>query len=50
MLFDDMIADMEDDKKVSPLVTELVMKGRKSNISLVFISQPCFLKCLKISD
>ena len=42
MLFDDMIADMEDDKKLSPLVAELFMRGRKRNISLVFILQSYF--------
>ena len=34
-----MIADVEADKKLSPIVTELFMKGRTLNISLVFISQ-----------
>ena len=42
MLFDDMTADMEDDKKLSPLVAELFMRGRKRNISLVFILQSYF--------
>ena len=27
--FDDMIADMENNKKLSPIVTELFLKGRK---------------------
>ena len=27
--FDDMIADMETNKKLSPIVTELFLKGRK---------------------
>ena len=35
----DMIADMESNKKLSPIVTELFLRGRKDNISLVFISQ-----------
>ena len=30
--FDDMTADMESNKKVSPKVTELFLKGRKLNI------------------
>ena len=34
----DMIADMESTKKLSPIVTELFLRGRKLNISLVFIS------------
>ena len=37
--FDDMIADMEFNKKLSPIVTKLFLKGRKLNISLLFISQ-----------
>ena len=35
--FDDMIADMKSNKKVSLIVTELFLRGRKLNISLVFI-------------
>ena len=42
IVFDDMIADVEDDKKLSPIVTELFFRGRKLNISLVFISQSYF--------
>ena len=38
IVFDDMIADMESTKKLSPIVTELFLRGRKLNISLVFIS------------
>ena len=37
-----MIAAMESDKKLSPIVTELFFRGRKLNISLVFISQSYF--------
>ena len=40
--FDDMIADMLIClviKKLNPIVTELVIRGRKVNISLVFITQ-----------
>ena len=40
--FDDMTADMESNKKVSPKVTELFLKGRKLNIWLFFISQSYF--------
>ena len=39
LVFDDMIADMVSNEKLSPKVTELFMRGRKLNISLVFISQ-----------
>ena len=42
IVFDDMIADMESNKKLSPIVTELFLRGRKLNISLVFISQSYF--------
>ena len=37
-----MIADMESNEKLSPIVTELFIRGRKLNISLVFISQSYF--------
>ena len=37
-----MIADMESNRKLSPIVTELFLRGRKLNISLVFISQSYF--------
>ena len=39
MVFDDMIADMINNKKISSVVTELFVRGRKLNISLVFITQ-----------
>ena len=42
IVFDDMIADMESNEKWSPIVTELFIRGRKLNISLVFISQSYF--------
>ena len=38
MVFNDMIADMKANKKLRSKVTELFMRGRKLNISLVFIS------------
>ena len=38
--FDDMIADMLSNKKLNPIVTELFIRGRKLNISLVFITRP----------
>ena len=38
-----MIADMEADKKLNPIVTEMfIMRGRKLNISDAFISQSYF--------
>ena len=42
MVFDDMIADMINNKKLNPLVTELFIRGRKLNISIVFITQSYF--------
>ena len=42
IFFDDMIADMINNKKLNPIVTELFIKGRKLNISLVFITQSYF--------
>ena len=37
-----MIADMLSKKKFNPIVTELFIRGRKLNISLVFITQSYF--------
>ena len=37
-----MIADMRSNKKRHPIITELFVRGRKSNISLVFITQSYF--------
>ena len=39
IVFDDMIADMINNKKLNSVVTELFIRGRKLNISLVFITQ-----------
>ena len=36
IVFDDMIADMLSNKKLNPIVTELSIRGRKLNISLVY--------------
>ena len=41
-VFDDMIADMIHIKKLNSIVTELFIRGRKLNISLVFITQSYF--------
>ena len=38
-VFDDMIADMISNKGLSPIVTELFIRGRKLNVSSVFITQ-----------
>ena len=45
IVFDDMIADMVHDKKLNSVVTELFIRGRKLNISLVFITQSCSKRC-----
>ena len=37
-IFDDIIADMLSNKKLNPIVTELFIRDRKLNISLVFIT------------
>ena len=39
IVFDDMIADMIYNKMLNPVVTELFIRGRKLNISIVFITQ-----------
>ena len=41
-IFDDMIADMINNKELNPVVTELFIRGRKLNISIVFITQSYF--------
>ena len=42
IVFDDMIADMINNKKLNSVVTELFIRGRKLKISLVFITQSSF--------
>ena len=42
IVFDDMIADMVHNKKLDTIVTELFIRGRKLNSSLVFITQSYF--------
>ena len=39
---DDIIADMLSNKKLTPIVTEFCIRGRKLNISPVFITQSYF--------
>ena len=36
IIFDDIIDDMLSNKKINPIVTELLIRGRKPNIALVF--------------
>ena len=42
IVFDYMIADMINDKKLNSIVTDLLTRGRKLNISLAFITQSYF--------
>ena len=42
IVFDDMIADMINNNKLNTIVTELFIRGRKLNISIVFITQSYF--------
>ena len=42
IVFDDMIADMINNNKLNPIVTKLFIRGRKLNISIVFITQSYF--------
>ena len=39
LIFDDMIANMINNKKLNSIVTELFIRSRKLNISLVFITR-----------
>ena len=47
-MFDDMTGDMESNKKPSTKVTELFLRGRKRNISLIYICHNLMSKCLKL--
>ena len=42
IVFDIVIEGMESNEKLSPIVTELYLRGRKLNISIVFVSQSYF--------
>ena len=42
VVFNDMTTRMESNRILSPIVTELILRGRKLNISLVLISQYYF--------
>ena len=54
IIFDDIIADMINDKKLNPIVTELFIRCRKFNISIVFIAHlhilHLILKCQQMLD
>ena len=42
IVFDDVIADIINNNKLNPMLTELFIRGRKLNISIVFITQSYF--------
>ena len=42
LVIDDMIADMINKKKLNLVVTKVFIRGRKLNISLLFITQSYF--------
>ena len=52
IVFDDLTAVMLINKKLNPIVTELFIRGRKLNISLVFVSQSYFaaLKSIRVNS
>ena len=39
IVFDELTGDIDSNKKGNPIATELFIRGRKLNISLVFINQ-----------
>ena len=43
IVFDDMIPDMINNKKLNSIVTDLFISGRKLKISLVFITQSYYM-------
>ena len=49
IIFNDMIADMINNNKLNTIVTELFIRGRKLNISIIFITQSYF-KFQKMHD
>ena len=52
IVFDDMITDLLRNKKLNIIVTELCIRSRKLNISLVFIRQSYFavLKNIRLNS
>ena len=43
IVFDDMIADIMGNKRFQTIIKELFIRGKKINISLIFITQSIFL-------
>ena len=50
IVFDDLIADTLSNKKLNPIVTELLIRGRKLNISVVFLTQSYFAKNIRLNS
>ena len=52
IVFHDMIADMLNNKKLNPIVSELFIIGRKQNNSFTFITQSYFavLKSIRLNS
>ena len=50
IVFDDMIADMINNNKLNPIVTELLIRGRKLLIFLLSLLRNHILKCQKMLD
>ena len=42
IVFDDTVTDMINNKELNPVITELFIRGKKWNISIVFIMQSYF--------
>ena len=42
IVFDDTVTDMINNKELNPVITELFIRGKKLNISIVFIMQSYF--------
>ena len=45
IVFEDVIADMINNKKLNPIVTEIFIRGRKLNMSVAFITQSILHRC-----
>ena len=43
IVFDDMIADMINNKKLNSIVTEIFIRGRKTNLFIILITQMYFV-------
>ena len=50
IVFDGMIAYMPSMRKLNPIVTELFIRGKKLNFSLVFITQSYFAVPINIKS